>query len=164
VLCVSDLNNRLASLAWYSRRFTYFANSRTVECAPRFAFLTQLRSLILQLSSYLFPGHPNEHARSMFSALRHLRSPHLQELTIILQADICDQPDLDAWSDLGSLLETTQSPFTLHTLTFWFLENTDPASAATIKFRERWVAERFPLCAARGILRVHSQKGVPGQW
>jgi hypothetical protein len=64
--------------------------------------------------------------------------------------------DLDAWSELGSFLETSRSLPSLHFLSFRLFRNPSRVSFATATAREQGIRERFPCYAARGILDVHT--------
>jgi hypothetical protein len=121
--------------------------------APRdqsFAFLTQLRSVCFSLK-YDFP----EPLEFVVDALGRLKSPHLEELTVVLSSLEPDLLDEDAWSELDLLLESPRFAPTLRAITFRaphdaFRSQEGLMAAAA---RDQWIAERLPLCAARGIVR-----------
>jgi hypothetical protein len=123
----------------------------------RFALLTQLRSLSFYYIPWTFRSETG--FRFMVQALRHLTSPHLEELIIVLPSSGCTRLNPDLWSELASLVEIPQTPSlsALRTLAFhiedpWHFVIFSGVSAL-------WIEERFPLCLARGILRVEARDG-----
>jgi hypothetical protein len=122
---------------------------------PWTARFAQSLGRLRQLESFSFQPYPlrgvNPNTLVMFvlHALRHLKSRHLQELTIVLVSAECNLLDHDIWSELGSILESLPI---LRALTLRVTKHpkvTAEAAAAT----EQWISELLPLCTARGILR-----------
>jgi hypothetical protein len=110
--------------------------------------LTQLRSLCMGYGA-------NEGLRCAVGALRHMRSSHLQDLTLNMfmgSADALD--DDDAWPELSLLIETSPNFKGLHTLTFRFWGFSELTNPGAVNARERWIGQRFPLCLALGVLHV----------
>jgi hypothetical protein len=140
------------SLALTPLRFSWAAT-----IVQRFALLTQLRSLSFYYSPWTSRSETG--FRFMVQALRHLTSPHLEELIIALPSSSCTRVHPDLWSELASLLEIPQTPSlsALGTLAFQFEY---PWHFVTFHgVNALWIEERFPLCLARGILRVEAHEG-----
>jgi hypothetical protein len=86
--------------------------------------------------------------RGTVEALRHLASPHLQYLTLTLDADMASDDALNdhAWSELSLLIETSPNFKRLHMLTSMFFHPGPIISGA----RER-TEQIFPLYLTRGV-------------
>jgi hypothetical protein len=84
-------------------------------------------------------------------ALRHLTSPCLREVTILLPSADGLSLDFDAWSEPHPLLESPRFLSTLVRLTFRFPAWCQPEVTAE---NQPLFAKTFPLCAERGILHV----------
>jgi hypothetical protein len=137
----------------------YFLH-RTAQLPQSFNFLTQLRSFSFDCNSW--DGSPNDGVQFVVRALRHLASPYLWELNITLSSVGCDLLDCDVWCELGSLLETHRFLPALRMVVFRFLKSRQylaPVGPEAATARELWIAERFPMCASRGILHVHQGGG-----
>jgi hypothetical protein len=121
-----------------------------IVTARSFTFLTQLRSFSLDLHG----GGPNDVIRFTFQALRQLPSPSLQDLSIPLTVtgNILRWVDRDVWSELASLLESPPFLPNLRTLRFNLRMLSVHSQDASVAIKQ-WLAEMFPLCEARGILR-----------
>jgi hypothetical protein len=111
----------------------------------RFPLLTQLRSLSYELNDSMDDSQND--LRWLIQAMRSLASPHLQELTIGSQSMRRWRPS-DEWTTLGSLIESPRFLPTMRALNIYFLRNMDSEN------RKQWLEGKFPLCAAKGILRV----------
>jgi hypothetical protein len=139
------------SLVLTSLRFSWAA------IVQRFALLTQLRSLSFYYSPWTLRSETG--FRFMVQALRHLTSPHLEELIIALPSSGCTRVNPDLWSELASLVEIPQTPSlsALRTLAFHFADRWHWVIFYGVS--ALWIEERFPLCLARGILRVEARDG-----
>jgi hypothetical protein len=121
-----------------------------VRMATCFTFLTQLR----RLSFDLIQQEDYESVRPVLQAMRHLTSPHLVSLKIhISLAQDLSSYDFDLWFELGTLIDSPRFSRSLHELAFEFCDWGDAAKQSA-RARDTWVAEMFPLCAARGILQI----------
>jgi hypothetical protein len=118
------------------------------------ALLTQLESF--SFNPYPCTRHFNEPLEFMVQALRHLTSPHLQELTITFLSATYRLLNCDTWSELDLILKNSRFSLTLRALTFRFFLPCMPLSPEAAAAREEQIAARLPLCAARGILRIQS--------
>jgi hypothetical protein len=97
----------------------------------------------------------NEDLRCAVGALRHMRSPHLQDLTFNVFMRSADAlHDDDAWPELSLLIKTSPNFKSLRTLTFNFYDFPSPIDPGTERAREQWIGERFPLCLDLGVLHV----------
>jgi hypothetical protein len=90
----------------------------------------------------------------LLEALRRLTSLSLEELSITLPRAKCHQLDLDTWTALGLLLDSPRFHPTFRTLSFKFAWGWLKATHQEAQARELWIAERFPVCASRGILQI----------
>jgi hypothetical protein len=125
--------------------------------AACFVYLTQLRSVCFSLK-YDF----SDPLYFVVDALGRLKSPHLEELTVVLSSLEPDLLDEDAWSELDLLLESPHFAPTLRAITFRAPHNAFRSQEGLMAAaaRDQWIAEQLPLCAARGIVR--SMSPLPG--
>jgi hypothetical protein len=125
-----------------------FSCVNAVGIAQRFHFLTRLHSLFVD-----FTSETDGSLEWVISALSNLTSPHFQELIIVLESQSCGAFDLDTWSALASLVESPRFSPTLRTLAFRFEEEFRMRDRV-VRARKRWIEQRFPTFAMRGILQV----------
>jgi hypothetical protein len=121
-----------------------------MRIARCFTFLTQLR----RLSFHLSQREDNDGVRLVLQAMRHMESTHLASLTVYIDSiqDLSSY-DFDSWFALGTLIDSPRFSRSLHELAFDFCDWGDAAKQSA-RARDTWVAEMFPLCAARGILQI----------
>jgi hypothetical protein len=120
------------------------------QIARCFTFLTQLR----HLSFDLIQQEANESVQLVLQAMRHLALPHLDSLHVqIWLVQGLSSYDFDSWSELGTLIDSPRFSRSLHKLAFKFLD-WGGVAVDSAEARDMWVAEKFPLCAARGILQI----------
>jgi hypothetical protein len=120
-----------------------------------FGFLTELQSFTFDCYLWRQDEHPLLH--NLPQILRLLEKSPLQNLKIVHPSMNCAALNLDAWTNLASLLESAQFLPTLHTLIIAFSSLPDPVDRGAAAVREHWIKERFSQCAARGILRVRDE-------
>jgi hypothetical protein len=160
------LRNLRQSLSTYSsgarvphtHHFLFIVPMRTASILSRFTFLTQLRSFSFDFGEWR--GNQNDCIRFMVQAMRYLTSPHLGELTITLPSWVkLGALDSDVWTELSLLIESPQFFHTLQTIIIRFAGR-ESLDSREVQTRKQWVEERFPLCAARGIVRVETATHV----
>jgi hypothetical protein len=140
--------------------FYHFAYAGAI--AKCFAFFAQLHSVSFDFTDQCF-SH-NNGLQLVIEALRNLTSPNLQELTITLQSAKYRSLNGDTWSELNSVLETSQFSPPLRVLVFRFQEKAVPTPAYTDMAREKWIKKRFPSYAERGILQIEHQFMISKQF
>jgi hypothetical protein len=128
-------------------------------------FLTQLRSLSLDLRTafdFSTSGNLSDYVEWTIQTLRHLASPHLQELTITLSLDACSDEHLDVWDKLCLLLESAQFLPSLRSMDFRFRAREFQPLCMPLPFNvaEGWIDK---LRAARGTCAFSVENMVPSQ-
>ena len=126
----------------------------TARLASCFTFLAELRYLYLGIIQQR--DDDDAGVRLVLQALRQLTSPHLRSLTIyVVLSQKMSSYAFDAWSELGKLIDSPQFSRTLCELVIEF-QDSEWRNIEAVQARDAWVAEKFPLCAAHGILRIYS--------
>ena len=143
----------------HCRLFNHFAYAGAI--AKYFAFLARLHSVSFDFTDQCF-SH-NNGLQLVIEALRNLTSPNLQELTITLQSAKYRWLNSNTWSELNSVLETSQISPPLRVLVFRFQEKVVPTHAYIVMAREKWIKKRFPSYAERGILQIEHQLEIQKQ-